>query len=73
MDAGAAWRQTVQQPGARITALLAVIYGLGVAFGGFLWGDTFSPAWLMWGSLVVLIAFVALMVIPFFRALSASA
>lgn len=54
--------------GARLTALLAVIYGLGIAFlpkGN----DTFDRAWLYGGAVIVGVPFVAFMVIPFLRSL----
>lgn len=48
-----------------VTGLVAVVYGLGVAFGGALWGEQNSGTWLMAGAAVVGLLFVVFMVIPF--------
>ncbi|AKT51912.1 hypothetical protein [Arsenicicoccus sp. oral taxon 190] len=57
-----------KNPGWAVTAILAILYGLGIAFGPQLGGsDAFWERWTMWGSAVVGIAFVLLMVIPFVR------
>lgn len=50
-----------------IVGLLAVIYGLGVAFGSALLGDTMPGWWLLGGAFVVGLAWLILMVIPWLR------
>lgn len=51
-----------------IVGLLAVIYGLGVAFGAAVLGDAWPGWWLLGGAFVVGFAWVILMVIPWARA-----
>lgn len=53
--------------GAAATAIVAVVYGLGVAFLDL--GPTGNQWWLMIGAAVVGILFVVFMVIPFARRL----
>lgn len=50
-----------------IVGLLAVVYGLGVAFGELLLGSAWPSWWLMGGAFVVGIAWLVLMVIPWAR------
>ncbi|MEI2777685.1 MAG: hypothetical protein V9G19_17305 [Tetrasphaera sp.] len=51
----------------------AVVYGLGVAFGGSLGGEEsgFWKAWLMVGAFVILALWLVLMVIPWVAARAA--
>lgn len=64
-------RQSVfTTPGAQLTALLAVIYGLGVAFGPDLWDhEGFWDAWLFAGAAVVGLCFIGTILIPLIRSL----
>ncbi len=68
MTVAPAWRAATQTPGAAVTAVLAMIYGAGVAFLNL--GDEFKSAWLMWGAAIVGVCFVVFMVVPFVRALT---
>lgn len=62
------WASITASPGARLTAVLAVIYGVGVAFGPQLWdNETFWSGWLAVGAAVVGLSFVWHMVIPLLR------
>ncbi len=54
--------------GAQLTGLLAVIYGLGVAFLPDSLG-TVKQVWLFVGAAILLVLFVAYLVIPFVRSL----
>ncbi|GAA1137528.1 hypothetical protein [Ornithinicoccus hortensis] len=57
-------------PGAQLTALLAVVYGMGVAFGPQLWDqEGFWDVWLMAGAAVVGLCFIATIVVPLVRGL----
>lgn len=57
-------RSVTGSPGARITALLAVIYGLGVAFLPTQNGPMYQ-AWLFGGAAVVGVLFVVFLLVPF--------
>ena len=54
--------------GAQLTGLLAVIYGLGVAFLPDSLG-TVKQVWLFVGAAILLVLFVTYLVIPFVRSL----
>lgn len=61
---GSVWRSA----GAQLTAVLAVIYGVGVAFGPQVWDhDGFWQAWLAVGAAVVGLSFVWTIVLPLAR------
>ncbi|WP_432559065.1 hypothetical protein [Granulicoccus sp. GXG6511] len=65
-------RSVFSTAGAGLTAALAVLYGLGVAFGTPLWGDGFARFWLFGGAFVVGVLFLAFIVVPGVRRLLAS-
>ena len=47
-----------------IVAIVAVVYGVGVAFGSTLWGEDSTGTWLMWGAVVVGLLFLVLLLVP---------
>ena len=62
-----------RNPGWVLTAILAMVYGMLVAFGDRLHADQgFWDAFTIWAGLLVLAVFVLCMVIPFARWLSSS-
>ncbi|WP_286955942.1 MULTISPECIES: hypothetical protein [Arsenicicoccus] len=62
-----------RNPGWGVTAVLAIVYGMLVAFGDLLHDDrVFWDAFTIWAGLPVLAVFVICMVIPFIRWLTSS-
>ncbi|WP_347348721.1 hypothetical protein [Nigerium sp.] len=50
--------------GRAIVGIVAVVYGLGVAFGAMVFGEAWPSWWLMGGALVVGLLWVVFMVVP---------
>lgn len=69
MNASQAASEVVRTPGAALTAVLALVYGVGVALLGEVLGEAGRHAWLVWGAAIVGVVFLVGMVIPFVRRL----
>ena len=69
MNATQALGEVVRTPGAALTAVLAIVYGVGIAVLGEWLGEAGRAWWLLVGAAVVGLVFLVGMVIPFFRRL----